>query len=96
MMDLQAIKDRLAAATPGQWHHGILPVSPPGHIGVRTVDENDHTDAIIARCGHWSEKDFRDQIVADAELIAHAPTDLAALVKAYEELQAEAEQNAGH
>lgn len=68
---LQPLKDRLAAATPGPWaHYGDL-----GHEvyqpGAPDVNEPDLVAADIPR-------------LADAALIAHAPTDQAKLIAAIE------------
>ena len=82
MLDLDAIKARLAAATPGPWWS----------------DSGDplSTNMAVAVIGGWQVQASRpfvgDRVTPakdDADLIAHAPTDLAALVAEVERLREE-------
>jgi hypothetical protein len=69
--DLDAIRARLAAATPGPWHwahHGTWEVEAP-------------PNQLVADCGTVG------RAKADAALIAHAPADLAALLAEVDDLQ---------
>jgi hypothetical protein len=89
-VDLDAIEARLAKATPGPW---IGYTVVPGEKGQERppsgccVDSN-ATDAALVRAGRSFDGDGRVydnciaeevRLAADAELIAHAPADLAAL-----------------
>lgn len=69
MADLDAIRARLHAITPGRWvRHGA---------DVHAADEP--TPLLRGRDG---DPDVRAQSDADAEFVAHAPADLAALLDA--------------
>lgn len=77
MLDLDAIKARLAAATPGPWT--VSPnVQPRGVAAVAEVN----TVLIL------SSGPLYGSPMQDASLIAHAPTDLRALVAEVERLRA--------
>ena len=78
MLDLQPIKDRLAAASPGPWQwfgnesaagttYGALSTNGQGLLEIRQAD--------------------RFSIEADLRLITHAPQDIAALVAEVERLR---------
>lgn len=75
MLDLQPIKARLAAATPGPWE----------------VESSETVDgSFIANMGPIMIVPYFQgmaPMMADADLIAHAPTDLAALVAEVERLR---------
>lgn len=70
MLDLQPIKSRLAAATPGPWW-SARGASFGTYFAVAVVGNNE----VRTEQGNQACSDN-----ADADLIAHAPTDLAALV----------------
>ena len=78
-MNLEPIKARLAAATPGPWGQGMA--------GDKPLPEVDYSAAF----GFITINERSDDGaggVADADFIAHAPTDLADLVAEVERLQA--------
>lgn len=81
MLDLQPIEYRLAAATPGPWGVSFNPI-PPGGKPVAQVN----TIVIL------SDEPLYGSPIEDAELIANAPTDLAALVAEVERLRKEVQQ----
>lgn len=76
MLDLQPIKDRLAAATPGPWTASPN-VQPHGVAAVAEVN----TVLVL------SSGPLYGSPAQDADLIANAPTDLAALVAEVERLR---------
>lgn len=86
--ELEAIKARLAAATPGPWHqsdHCFRANAPGSDIGASN-------GANIALVHHEPiDRDARET-VANAALIANAPADLATLVAEVESLQLANEQ----
>lgn len=97
MSDLQPIKDRLAAATPGPWERPLRVRSrsyvqadmPKGDPSSRWKDQTDHEGnpekVAIVSCPTWSDSKFvRKQSGRDLEFIAHAPTDIAKLVATVE------------
>jgi hypothetical protein len=69
--DIDAIKARLAAATPGPW----------ARHGSNVWPENSTGPLFIGRDG---TSEVRPQADADAEFVAHAKDDVAALVKLLE------------
>ena len=77
MLDLDPIKARLAAATPGPWRWSR--VESWGHVAKL------HDIHFLPNLASLSSTQ-QDQ--ADADLIAHAPSDLAALVAEVERLRA--------
>lgn len=84
MLDIEPIKARLAAATPGPWS--------PRHAGHGSHVTTGRYD--VAWCGTTFGVDRNGTYgregagcVADAELIANAPTDLAALIAEVERLR---------
>jgi len=79
--NLPDILARLAAATPGPWHRMTVPDG--AGVPTRTV--------LTAAPGHDAYKAFIADAYreADADLIAHAPGDLAALAARVAELEAE-------
>jgi hypothetical protein len=103
MNKLDEIKARLAASTPGPWyfHDSTLYRGPLGiafdiATGLCEWDPRDF-DRDEGVLGVWQEPEDYTRIArtsdagharANATLIAHAPTDLAALVKAVEEVRA--------
>ena len=80
MIDLEAIKARLSAATPGPWrrdgNHRAKVRGGDGDTLTRVVPESSDEP--------WSPTDE-----ANADLIAHAPGDIAALVAEVERLRAD-------
>lgn len=84
MLDLQPIKDRLAAATPGPWEREFTE-----HIAEDMSLDASYTSFIIGKGVSVGEMDMP----ADCELVAHAPTDLAALVAEVERLRAAIEEH---
>ena len=78
MLDLDPIKARLAAATPGRWIWSRVEVW--GRVA------KIHDIHILPNLASLSST---QQDEADADLIAHAPADLAALVDEVERLRAE-------
>jgi hypothetical protein len=85
--NLPDILARLAAATPGPWHRMTVPDGDPidGPAG-----EDYLTICIGATGSNHNETFIADaETVADADLIAHAPADLAALAARVAELEAE-------
>lgn len=84
MLDLEPIKARLAAATPGPWH-----VEP----------EATACGSFVARMpGIYIEPEHQHLAPAgnDAALIANAPADIAALVAEVERLTKERDRREGH
>lgn len=77
---LNAIKARLAAATPGPWH-----VDRKHANVVYDVADNWGTQTWSASNRHYNNGDP----LTDAEFIAHAPEDIAALLAEVEHLRAE-------
>ena len=73
MLNLEPIKARLAAATPGIWYFDVHGLPPSERGGVRVLDS-------------WLfwEHEADD---SDTQLIANAPADLAALVAEVERLR---------
>ena len=85
-LDLEPIKARLAAATPGPWDFHVLPQS----VGITVATIHSEQGPRETR---WTV-DLPPEIGgmgtrADAEMIAHAPEDIAALVAEVEQLRAE-------
>lgn len=82
--DLEAIKARLAAATPGPWvqfHDG-------DELFVGQIADGDH---YICAVGHR----IFEQNQLDADFLSYAPADIAALIAEVERLQAEVYELAG-
>ena len=87
-LDLEPIKERLAAATPGPWDFHVLPQS----VGITVATIHSEQGPRETR---WTV-DLPPEIGgmgtrADAEMIAHAPSDLAALVAEVEQLREQVE-----
>lgn len=80
MLDLDAIKARLSVITPGAWYQGTYPDGDPidGPTGEYRLGSN-----ILCE----GEEIARADSTHDAALVAHAPTDIAALVAEVERLQ---------
>ena len=79
-LDLDPIRARLAAATPGPWHaYGNTLAAEVGRCTC-----SPHYGAHERSCGL---EDIGQVVESDAELIAHAPADLAALVAEVERLR---------
>ena len=74
MLNLEPIKARLAAATPGIWYFDVHGLPPQERGGVRVLDN----------WLFWED----EATESDTELIAAAPTDLAVLVAEVERLRA--------
>ena len=90
MIDLEAIKDRLAAATPGPW---VVRFEPDAdgcddywRIEMPTENGGHRTQMANPRHEEWTPERREDWV-----LIANAPADLAALIAEVEELRAELE-----
>ena len=73
--DIAAIRARLANATPGPWESR----EHKKQWHVTSVETEEH----VALISHWTN----DVDEADADLIANAPTDLAALIEEVERLR---------
>lgn len=89
--DLKAIRARLAAATPGPWHAWDRGIGYEVHKGA----ERDCLSEFGTGSEHCDELNdgFRETFArGDADLIAHAPADLAALCDEVEALTARAER----
>lgn len=72
-MDLESIAARLAEATTGPWQrHGA----------------DVHAQAGLLFTGNDGSSEVRQQADADAEFVAHAPTDIAALLDEVNRLRA--------
>ena len=91
---IDAIKARLAAATPGPWE--ILRDGETTSIAMRTTT---HVYPVVkAACadypGRWSSNESAELWIedADAALISNAPDDLAFLLSEIERLQREAQR----
>jgi hypothetical protein len=84
--DIAAIRARLAAATPGPWR-----VHSRGDVAL--IDPRQWPAWAVADDPDGGEDDFErlvaEATAADADLIAHAPTDLAALLDEVERLRAQ-------
>jgi len=95
-LDLDAIKARADAATPGPWYR----VGPPWNRGAPWVNagsEDPHhgrflCDLDAEMAGVDRDDDEPSNEVADAEFIAHARTDVPALLARIAELEAERDQ----
>lgn len=89
-LDIEQIKQRLAAATPGPWDYWS--VVADGRVEVYVPNGSMDTEVIL------EFKDFEDcpdcirPASADSDLIAHAPTDIAALINEVEKLRATIER----
>lgn len=86
MLDLQPIKDRLAAATPDHWRWDltITGLDANGDEEWLIISQDEHApDAALVGTARTKE---------DADLITHAPADLAALVAEVERLRGAIEQ----
>ena len=79
-LDLEAIKKRLDKATPGPWEYRFYSACMfPHHI--MQIKPNGYTYNVW---GHHGQENKNN-----GELIAHAPTDLRALIKSNEDMAAE-------
>ena len=78
---LDAIRARLDAATPGPWR-----LESPFPAIYIAAGERDYIAELM---GPWDDARWEQRWKVDAELIAHAPTDLRALLDEVEALQAE-------
>lgn len=76
MLDIEPIKARLAAATPGPWQT------------ITTVETDIGTEHLVTEADMDAGCIGTSPQAADAELIANAPTDLAALIAEVERLRA--------
>lgn len=84
-LDKDAIRARLAAATPGPWSFGGIGVASLNRrIAMTCLDSEQHLRRSLVGYGA-----VRDQDVANGEFIAHAPTDVADLLDALEAAEAE-------
>lgn len=77
-IDLDAIKARIAARTPGGWELG------DGWVYTDPIYDDDTRLTPIGRAAKFADPERQaaewERVRHDLELIAHAPTDLAALV----------------
>jgi hypothetical protein len=91
-LDLDAIEARANAASPEPWEPGS---AEPGHISERQrlVWPRYGTGAPLCRLERPGR---REQDDADAEFIAHARTDVPALVERVRELEARMQRAAAH
>lgn len=93
MLDLDPIKARLQAATPGPWMRDKwkadidivrqvdwTPCGAEGHNDCAVAQTIHPADVAAVGLGH-------DRAITDAEFIAHTPTDIAALVSEVERLR---------
>jgi len=88
MTDIEAIRSRLAAATPGPWR--LKPQDPAKiHRGTVQIEEDGRAIEVVAECYCGA---YEGHGLHNADLIAHAPTDLDALVDEVERLRGEAER----
>lgn len=93
-MSIDSVRKRLEAATPGPWWIGPSRRGFEMHIGAGAFDEYAHGSRWPAVHGGTyvvspgREGDGGIDDTANADLIAHAPTDLAALLKVAEAAQA--------
>ena len=87
-LDLEPIKERLAAATPGPWDFHVLPQSVGITVATIHSEQGPRETCWTADLppeigGMGTEK--------DAEMIAHAPEDIAALISEVERLREQVE-----
>ena len=87
-LDLEPIKERLAAATPGPWDFYVLPQSVGITVATIHSEQGPRETCWTADLppeigGMGTEK--------DAEMIAHAPEDIAALIAEVETLRGQVE-----
>jgi hypothetical protein len=89
--ELKAIRDRLDAASEGEWHYDSLDdgqgwtVFAPTQWEELAYDEDGREVVSVAECS--SPQLSATQRMQNAELIAHAPTDLRALLAEVERLR---------
>lgn len=79
-MNLEDIKSRLAAITPGKWKHTPGVDSPASSVDVGEYDEPHG----FVKSLTWDDHNGEVFQPADAEFIAHAPEDMAKLIEALE------------
>ena len=82
MIDLEAIKTRLAAATPGEWRRDTSAYAVKGDV-VYTNANGDDDSLFTIRCDDAPCVERAE----DAEFIAHARTDVKELVAEVERLR---------
>ena len=88
MIDLKDITARLSRATPGPWR--LKPQDPTKiHRGTVQVEEDGRAIEVVAECYCGA---YEGHGLHNADLIAHAPADLDALVEEVERLRGEAER----
>jgi len=88
MLDLDAIEARLARATPAPWR--LKPQDPAKiHRGTVQVEEDGQGVEVIAECYCGA---YEGHGLHNAAMIAHARTDIPALVARVRELEAERDQ----
>jgi hypothetical protein len=83
-LDLKAIKERLAKATPGPWR-AIDESDYDVRVYEGDIASSDNSRVVARYSGDERVETFSDR---DADLIAHAPADLASLVAEVESLRA--------
>lgn len=77
-LNLEPIKERLEAATPGPWDFDTIPETGESRVVVRSNTGDPMLDVSVATHGVSAE---------DAEFIAHAPEDIRALIGELKDLR---------
>lgn len=91
MIDLKDITARLSRATPGPWR--LKPQDPTKiHRGTVQVEEDGRAIEVVAECYCGA---YEGHGLHNADLIAHAPADLDALVEEVERLRGEVDHEKG-
>ncbi len=85
IVNLDAIKARLAAATPGPWEWSVR---PKRHMLIHRFSERGHL-TVLETEGDSEYAEYPCANEADRAFIEHAPSDIAALVAEVERLRAE-------
>lgn len=88
MRDLEPIRERLNNATPGPWTAMDYDTNP-GDQGVPIIGGGEPGTMKSHLTAYTMTLNNESQSVADADLIAHAPTDLRDLIEEVERLRAE-------
>lgn len=85
IVNLDAIKARLAAATPGPWEWSVR---PKRHMLIHRFSERGHL-TVLETEGDSEYAEYPCANEADRAFIEHAPSDIAALIAEVERLRAE-------
>ena len=83
-IDIEAIKARLAAATPGPWEWSVR---PKRHMLIHRFSERGHL-TVLETEGESEHAEYPCANDADRDFIEHAPSDITALVAEVERLRA--------